>query len=102
MTADAVLCVRNQPYSSEPYIQTEGAILEDRSYLDAELFAADGAFPDLAGTEKGYPVVNLSPSLRYSADTERHRASGGRRQTHGRRPGRRSSGWLESSLSVVR
>jgi nitrilase len=51
--ANTVLAVAEQPESTHPLIKSKGAILEDGSNLEAELFLASVAFPDAASFDEG-------------------------------------------------
>jgi len=47
IAAHAVLAVRQHPHGYHPFVESKGAISEDRSDLDAELFLAPTALPTL-------------------------------------------------------
>jgi hypothetical protein len=51
--ANAVLAIAENPVSAHPLVESKGGILEDRSYLEAELLLASRAKPDLAGFDEG-------------------------------------------------
>jgi len=50
---DSVLAVVHQPHSGEPLVQTDGAVLENRSYLDRELLFAGFTSPQAARRHEG-------------------------------------------------
>lgn len=59
--ANSVLAIADDPESTHPLIESERGILEDRSNLEAELFLAARAKPDLASLDEG---VLLRPAAR--------------------------------------
>jgi hypothetical protein len=52
VTGNAILGVGDHPYDHHPLIKSDGRILEDRTYLEGELFLAARAEPYAAGADK--------------------------------------------------
>jgi hypothetical protein len=65
---NAVLAVAENPISAHPLVESERAVLEDRSNLEAELLLATSAEPNPAGLDEG---VLLRPATRAANNTIR-------------------------------
>ena len=53
VAGDAVLAVGHHPEGDHPFVESDGAVLEDRTYLEGELLLAGVAVPNLPGLDEG-------------------------------------------------